>query len=109
MILSAGFIEGIGGPELMMIMFVILLLFGANKLPELAKGLGKSVREFKKAASGVEEEVRRAMQETEEPPPKKFPAYPPVGAIKQAGAEPVVLPDGPSTPSKESPPPPVTG
>ena len=111
MILTAGFIEGIGGPELMMIMFVILLLFGANKLPELAKGLGKSVREFKKAASGVEEEVRRAMQETEEPQPKKFPAYPPVGAVQQVSAEPVVLPDGPPTPAKDSPPPPppVTG
>jgi sec-independent protein translocase protein TatA len=95
MILPAGFIEGIGGPELMMIMFVVLLLFGANKLPELAKGLGKSVREFKKAASGVEEEVRRAMQETEESPPKKSPAYPPVGTVKHASAEPVVLPDGP--------------
>ena len=58
------FIEGIGGPELMMIMFVILLLFGANKLPELARGLGKSVKEFKKAASGVENEIRRAMDES---------------------------------------------
>ena len=38
------FIEGIGGPELMMIMFIILLLFGADKLPGLAKGIGKSVR-----------------------------------------------------------------
>lgn len=62
--LRLAFIEGIGGPELMMIMFVILLLFGANKLPELARGLGKSVKEFKKAASGVEDEIRRAMDET---------------------------------------------
>ena len=79
------FIEGIGGPELMMIMFIILLLFGANKLPELAKGLGKSVREFKKAASGVEAEVRRAMEEPEPPQPKSFPpAPPPAGTIQQA-------------------------
>jgi sec-independent protein translocase protein TatA len=66
------FIEGIGGPELLMIMFIILLLFGANRLPELAKGLGKSVREFKKATSGMEEELRRAMEE-EPPAPKKTP------------------------------------
>ncbi len=33
------FIEGIGGPELLMIMFIILLLFGANRLPDLARGL----------------------------------------------------------------------
>jgi TatA/E family protein of Tat protein translocase len=68
-----GFIEGIGGPELMMIMFIILLLFGANKLPELAKGLGKSVREFKKAASNVENEIRHAMEDTAEEPIKKSP------------------------------------
>ena len=84
--LSPAFIEGIGGPELMMIMFVILLLFGADKLPGLAKGIGKSVREFKKAASGVEEEVRRAMEQPDEPQPKKFPPNPPPppGAIQQA-------------------------
>ena len=61
---SVGFIDGIGGSELVLIMFIVLLLFGANRLPELARGLGKSVREFKKAASGVEEEVRRALEET---------------------------------------------
>ena len=59
----------IGGPELMLILFIFLLLFGANKLPELAKGLGKSIREFKKAASSVENEVRRAMEEEPTPPP----------------------------------------
>ncbi len=58
------FIEGIGGPELMMVMFVVLLLFGGQKLPELAKGLGKTMREFKKAASGVEDEFKRAIEET---------------------------------------------
>lgn len=61
----------IGGPELMLILFIFLLLFGANKLPELAKGLGKSVKEFKKAASSVEAEVRRAMEEEPPPPPPK--------------------------------------
>jgi len=100
------FIEGIGGPELMMIMFIILLLFGANKLPELAKGLGKSVREFKKAASGVENEVRRAMEEQpEETQPKKFPAYPPpAGAIQQAAVEKPVSPPEPPAPSSDTPP-----
>jgi sec-independent protein translocase protein TatA len=76
------FIEGLGGPEMLLIMVVILMLFGANRLPELAKGLGKSIREFKKAASGVEEEVRRAMEEE----PAK-PAPKPAGTIEQqAGA-----------------------
>jgi len=102
------FIEGIGGPELMMIMFIILLLFGANKLPELAKGLGKSVREFKKAASGVENEVRRAMEEQpEEPLPKKFPAYPPAGVIQQAADEKPVTPIPPHPPAAASDTPPA--
>ena len=70
-IYSLAFIEGIGGPELMMIFFVILLLFGGQKLPELARGLGKSVREFKKATAGVEEEIKKAMEApTETPKPK---------------------------------------
>ena len=87
------FIEGIGGPELMMIMFIVLLLFGADKMPGLARGIGKSVREFKKAASGVEEEVRRAMEEPAEPQPKKFPPYPPsAGAIPPAAPEKPVPP-----------------
>jgi len=71
---TLAFIEGIGGPELMMIMFVVLLLFGGQKLPELAKGLGKSLREFKKAASGVEEEFKRAIEEAPDsptPPPAR--------------------------------------
>ena len=72
------FIEGIGGPELLMIMFIVLLLFGANRLPDLARGLGRAVREFKKATSGVEQEVRRAMAE---PPPP--PAPRPPGTIGQ--------------------------
>jgi len=78
----------IGGPELMLILFIFLLLFGANKLPELAKGLGKSIREFKKAASGVENEVRRAM---EEDPPAPKPR--PVATIAQTPP-----PDNPALP-----------
>jgi sec-independent protein translocase protein TatA len=41
---------GLGGPELMIIFLIIMLLFGGAKLPGLAKGLGQSIKEFKKAA-----------------------------------------------------------
>jgi TatA/E family protein of Tat protein translocase len=75
------FIDGVGGPELLVIMFIILLLFGSDKLPQLAKGMGKTIREFKKAASSVEEEVRRAMDE--EPASAKKPA----GTIQQGTPE----------------------
>ena len=88
------FIEGVGGPELMMIMFIVLLLFGANKMPELAKGLGKSVREFKKAASGIEDEIRRAMDEPKETPAHQVPSPPPptTGTIQPISSEKTLLP-----------------
>lgn len=47
---------GLGGPELLIILAVLILLFGAKKLPELAKGLGKSINEFKKASNEKEDE-----------------------------------------------------
>jgi sec-independent protein translocase protein TatA len=59
------FIDGVGGPEMLLILVIVLLLFGGDKLPEFARGMGKTVRELKKAASGVEEEFRRAMEEDE--------------------------------------------
>lgn len=46
-----------GTPEIMLILFVVLLLFGGKKLPELARGLGKGIREFKDASDGVKREI----------------------------------------------------
>jgi len=48
----------IGMPELLIILLVVLLLFGAKRLPELAKGLGKGIREFKDATKHVENEFK---------------------------------------------------
>lgn len=48
---------GLGGMELFLILAVVLLLFGAKKLPELAKGLGQSIKEFKKASNEADEEI----------------------------------------------------
>ena len=48
---------GAPGPqELIIVLFIVILLFGAKKLPELAKGLGKGIREFKSASSGEYDE-----------------------------------------------------
>jgi len=63
--LPLGFIDGLGGMEMLLVFAVALLLFGGDKLPEFARGIGKVMREVKKAASGVEDEFRRAMDEDE--------------------------------------------
>ena len=52
---------GLGGGEILLILFIILLLFGAKKLPELAKGLGKGINEFKKASKDIKDEVQSAI------------------------------------------------
>ncbi|RMD91591.1 MAG: twin-arginine translocase TatA/TatE family subunit [Calditrichaeota bacterium] len=55
----------LGMPEILVIFFVILLLFGAKKLPELARGLGQGLREFKKATK--EPEIEEKKSEIESP------------------------------------------
>lgn len=53
----------LGGQEMIIIFVVILLLFGAKKIPELARGLGKSMGEFKKARDEFEREITKAEDE----------------------------------------------
>jgi TatA/E family protein of Tat protein translocase len=50
-------ILSLGGGELMLVFLVFLLLFGANKIPEMAKGLGKGLKEFKKATDDIKREL----------------------------------------------------
>jgi sec-independent protein translocase protein TatA len=52
-----GIIPGLGTPELILIALVVLLLFGGRKIPELMKGLGKGVKNFKDGMKGLEEDV----------------------------------------------------
>ena len=54
---------GLGGGEIILILFIILLLFGAKKLPELAKGLGKGINEFKKASNDIKDEVEKTIDD----------------------------------------------
>jgi sec-independent protein translocase protein TatA len=60
---------GLGSQEVLIIALIILLLFGGKKIPELMKGLGKGVKEYKKAMNGVEEEINNITEDTpkEEP------------------------------------------
>ena len=53
----------LGHQEMLIIFLIVLLLFGAKKLPELAKGLGKSAGEFKKARSEFEDEIHKAQDD----------------------------------------------
>ncbi len=55
-------IGSLGGPEILLIAFVVLLLFGGKKLPELMKGLGKGIREFNNAKANIESEVKESMK-----------------------------------------------
>ena len=63
---------GFGGGEILLIMIVLLLLFGAKRLPEMARNLGRSMEEFRRAARDVTDEIMHADLEEDErvPPPK---------------------------------------
>ncbi len=66
----------LGGGEIFVILLVVLLFFGSKRIPELAKGLGKGMREFKDAMSGIENEVRNASDEKTPPPKPSTPEEP---------------------------------
>ncbi len=64
---TSAFLQNLSTWEIVLIFLVILLFFGAKRLPELFRSFGKSFKEFKKATSEIEEDIRDAMEET---PPK---------------------------------------
>jgi sec-independent protein translocase protein TatA len=51
------FAFNLGGPEVFIVIFAILLLFGAKKIPELARGMGRGIREFKDATKEIKDEI----------------------------------------------------
>ncbi len=71
MILSHLLFLNLGGGEIVVILLVVLLFFGSKRIPDLAKGLGKGMREFKDAMSGIENEVRNASNDVTKPAPQK--------------------------------------
>ena len=53
-----GILGGMGGSEILLLLVVVLLFFGGKRIPELAKGLGKGIREFKDASSGKSDDSK---------------------------------------------------
>ena len=70
-------LANIMGPQGIFILFVLLLLFGAKKLPELAKGLGQAIREFSKAKNEITDEIMREA-ESRPAPSRQIETPPPV-------------------------------
>jgi sec-independent protein translocase protein TatA len=57
------FLGSLGGMEVFLIFFAVLLLFGGRKIPELMRGLGKGISEFNKARASVEQELKDGMKD----------------------------------------------
>lgn len=64
-----------GGGEMLVVLFFLIIFFGAKKIPEIARGLGKGIREFKDASSGIKKEIEDGIRSAEEDP--KPPENPP--------------------------------
>ena len=77
-----------GGWEIFLILAVVLILFGAKKLPELAKGLGQGIKEFKKATNDVQNEFHNALDENRPTPPQRRLDNPPDTQPKQTAQAP---------------------
>jgi len=61
----------IGGPELFLILLIVIIFFGPKKLPEIMKGLGQGIREFRKAARDIQDEVDKEVKQIDDKSEKK--------------------------------------
>lgn len=93
---ALAFIQNINGPEILLIFLIVLLLFGAKRLPELFKSFGKSIKEFKKATSDIEEDIRTAMDAEDVPKPA------PRADTKQVEAEKPAVPEEADKPKSDA-------
>lgn len=80
---------------MVVILAVVLMLFGAKKLPELAKGLGQGIKEFKKATRDVNDEITSAMDETPESP-KRLPPSEPAPTVQSTQPSSAAAPTSPN-------------
>jgi sec-independent protein translocase protein TatA len=65
MLFTSLFLSSIGPGEIVLILILVLVLFGGKKIPELMRGLGQGIKEFNKAKSNIETEVRENIREIE--------------------------------------------
>ncbi|KPQ18763.1 twin-arginine translocase TatA/TatE family subunit [Algoriphagus sp. NF] len=60
---TLGFFQNMGGGSIVLIVLVILLLFGAKRIPELARGLGRGIREFKDATKDIQNDLEEGLKD----------------------------------------------
>ena len=89
---------GISIWELMILLVVLLLVFGAKRLPEMGKSLGKGMREFKDAVTGMDEAVSTQPPQATTPPPQAPPAELP--SAPPSASDPATQPD--AAPAEET-------
>jgi sec-independent protein translocase protein TatA len=65
---------GLGTPEIILVVIVILVLFGAKKIPEFMQGIGKGIKEFKKATSDIEKDITESGKTEVKPGNKNEPS-----------------------------------
>lgn len=93
------FIPNIGAPELIVILIIALIVLGPGKLPDVAQSLGKSLREFRKAASDVSEAGKLDAPMASAPAPSVAPATPDAPATPTtASGDAARVPDGSAAP-----------
>ncbi len=68
---SLGFLQNLSPFQLLVVVMLILLLFGAKRLPELGRGMGKFIREFKRTTQEIEDDIRSSIEEAPPPAPKR--------------------------------------
>ncbi|MGE0638481.1 MAG: twin-arginine translocase TatA/TatE family subunit [Bacteroidia bacterium] len=102
----------IGGGELVLILLVIVMFFGADKIPEMARGLGKGMRQFKDATGSIQREIEKSIHESERaantaPPATEAPktetpqVKPPENSVAQKPADGPPFPVDKQAPQKE--------
>ena len=99
-------LDGLGGPELLVIALVALLLFGSKRMPEIGRGIGRAIREFKRATSGVEENIREVLYDEPGRPKLRPPAQ--RRPFRESAASPAVPPVAASSATPPTPTPHTT-